>query len=135
MDDCRKNIVSDALKNMMNPRQAVRGIQVGLKLGFKSTKQVYQPASKKNGASTSGKKKQVGMTRQEKRLGNLERQMLDEKLVLVDDDGKPINMVDSLVNADGDSEVDEVMKLQDISENLQAIRDDWDIKARGQKKN
>nr|GEU98709.1 retrovirus-related Pol polyprotein from transposon TNT 1-94 [Tanacetum cinerariifolium] len=33
--------------------------------------------------------------------------MLNEKLVLVDDDGKPIKTVDNLVNADNDSEVDE----------------------------
>ncbi|GKB40169.1 hypothetical protein Tco_0885111 [Tanacetum coccineum] len=39
--------------------------KVGPKLGFKPAKQVYQPVSKKNGASTSGKKKQVGLPRQE----------------------------------------------------------------------
>ncbi|GKD69235.1 hypothetical protein Tco_1323325 [Tanacetum coccineum] len=38
--------------------------KVGLKLGFKPTKQVYQHVSKNNGANTSGKKKQVGLTRQ-----------------------------------------------------------------------
>nr|GEV14446.1 hypothetical protein [Tanacetum cinerariifolium] len=42
-----------------------------------------------------------------KRL-NLERHMLDGKLVLVDDDEKSLNKVDSLINADSGSEEDEV---------------------------
>nr|GEV41365.1 hypothetical protein [Tanacetum cinerariifolium] len=37
----------------------------GSKLGFKLTKQVYQPISEKNGASASSKKKQDGLTRLE----------------------------------------------------------------------
>nr|GEW83496.1 hypothetical protein [Tanacetum cinerariifolium] len=44
-------------------RQAVRGVQVGPKVGFKPTKQVYQPVAKKNGANTSGKKKKDGLPR------------------------------------------------------------------------
>nr|GEV63980.1 hypothetical protein [Tanacetum cinerariifolium] len=172
--------------------------------------------SKKNGASASGKNKQVGMTRKDvsnsnpfdvlnsikndddpgtngrnskflrkgtnsdvissahetpsevvgslnttllpKKINNLERQMLDGKLLLVDD-GKPINKVDSLVNAGSDGEVDEVfnetssfmastslessgVQIVDddydpynddvyshyISEDLHAICHDWDIK-------
>ncbi|GJV62800.1 hypothetical protein Tco_1473628 [Tanacetum coccineum] len=53
-DECPKKIILDVLINLKNPRQAVRGVQVGLKLGFKQTKQVYQPVSKKKGASASG---------------------------------------------------------------------------------
>ncbi|GKF39458.1 hypothetical protein Tco_0119519 [Tanacetum coccineum] len=34
--------------------------------------------------------------------------MLDEKLMLVDNDSKPLYKVDSTVNADSDSEVEEV---------------------------
>nr|GEU68283.1 hypothetical protein [Tanacetum cinerariifolium] len=118
----------------------------GPMLGFKLTKQVYQPISEKNGASVSGKKKQDGLTRLEvsnsnpfdalnkvenvddlgtnqensklaekgansdvvssahgtsseafcspsinpltERINDLEREMLDMKLVCVDDDGK-----------------------------------------------
>ncbi|GKB09609.1 hypothetical protein Tco_0837921, partial [Tanacetum coccineum] len=41
------------------------------------------------------------------RISDLERQMMDGKLVLVDDDGKPIKNVDDPVNANSDSEVDE----------------------------
>ncbi|GJU13534.1 proteasome subunit alpha type-5 [Tanacetum coccineum] len=146
MDECLKKLVSDVLKNSKNPRQAVRGVQ--------------------NGSSSSGKKKQARLTRQEvrnsnpldalntvknndemgtnvensklaekgantyvvssvhgtsyeafhspntthlaTRINDLKRKMLDEKLVLVDDDGKPLKKVDDLVNADSDSEMDEV---------------------------
>ncbi|GKD26965.1 hypothetical protein Tco_1233179, partial [Tanacetum coccineum] len=42
------------------------------------------------------------------RINDLKRKMLDGKLVLVDDDGKPLKKVDHLVNADSDNKVDEV---------------------------
>nr|GEV91036.1 hypothetical protein [Tanacetum cinerariifolium] len=42
------------------------------------------------------------------RINGLERQMLDGKLVLVDDDGKPLKPHFDPVNADSDSEVDMV---------------------------
>ncbi|GJW90193.1 hypothetical protein Tco_0167746 [Tanacetum coccineum] len=58
-------IISDVVKNLKNPRQAIRGVQVGPKVGFKPTKQVYRRVSNKNSASTSGKIKQVGLFRQE----------------------------------------------------------------------
>ncbi|GJX01342.1 hypothetical protein Tco_0185255 [Tanacetum coccineum] len=65
LDDCHKKSISDVLKNLTNPRQAVRRIQVDPKLGFKPIRQVYQHVSKKNGVSASGKKKQAELTRQE----------------------------------------------------------------------
>nr|GEV61536.1 hypothetical protein [Tanacetum cinerariifolium] len=83
---CLKNIVSKCL----------RGLQVGPKLGFNLTKQVYQPVSKMNGASSSGKKKQVRLTRQEVSNSNL-----FDALNTVENDN-------DLVNADSDSEVDVV---------------------------
>nr|GEW25392.1 hypothetical protein [Tanacetum cinerariifolium] len=94
LDDCPKRIISDVLKNLKNPKQAARGVQAGPKQGFKPTKQVYQLVSKKNGANTSR-----GNSKSSKALGsptttpltekihNLERQVLDGKYVLVDDDG------------------------------------------------
>ncbi|GKC92162.1 hypothetical protein Tco_1157604 [Tanacetum coccineum] len=159
-----KQLVLDGLKNLKTPTQTVRGVQVGPNAGFKQTKQVYRPVSQKNSASTSGKKKQVGLSRQDvsnsnsfdvlnsvenddtlgtngrntkvaekgassgvvssahgsshvasdspnttslaERICILERQMLDGKLMLVDDDGKPLNKVDySPVNSDSDSDV------------------------------
>nr|GEX11458.1 hypothetical protein [Tanacetum cinerariifolium] len=42
-----------------------------------------------------------------KRINNLERQMLNGKLMLVDDDGNPLNKVDyDPINADSDSDVE-----------------------------
>ncbi|GKC43365.1 hypothetical protein Tco_1061087 [Tanacetum coccineum] len=58
-NECLKKIISDVLKKLKNPRQAVRGVQVGPKLGFKPTKQVYQLVDKKNGANVIGKKKNL----------------------------------------------------------------------------
>nr|GEY23434.1 hypothetical protein [Tanacetum cinerariifolium] len=57
LDECLKNFVSDVLKRLKNSRQAVRVVQVGPNVGFKHSKQVYQPYSKMNSASTRGKKK------------------------------------------------------------------------------
>ncbi|GJZ57731.1 hypothetical protein Tco_0613225 [Tanacetum coccineum] len=57
--------LGDVLKNLKNPRQVVRGVKVGPKVGFKQTKQVYRCVSQKNSASISGKKKQDGSSRQE----------------------------------------------------------------------
>ncbi|GJW33346.1 hypothetical protein Tco_0053378 [Tanacetum coccineum] len=74
------------------------------------------------------KKKQAGLSRQEvtgkgcltvapdslsttpiaERIDKLERQILDGKLMFVDDDGKSLYKADSMVNADSDSEVEEV---------------------------
>ncbi|GKF80040.1 hypothetical protein Tco_0235608, partial [Tanacetum coccineum] len=79
---------------------------------------------------------------------------LDGKLMFVDDDGKPLYKADCMVNADNDSEVEEVLLEQrretkvdddyyryddlfngyDMSDNLKAICDDLDIKVCGQKK-
>ncbi|GJW31731.1 hypothetical protein Tco_0051763 [Tanacetum coccineum] len=151
LDDYPKRIISDFLMNVKNHRQVVRGVQ--------------------NGPNTSGNKKQDGLNSQEsskafdrptttfiaERINDLERQMLDGKLVLVDDDEKPLKKIDSLVDSDSDSnsEVEENKSLleqwkktivdddydpyddddvydgHDISENLQAICDHCDIKVCG----
>nr|GEZ02907.1 hypothetical protein [Tanacetum cinerariifolium] len=51
IDEYPNKSVSHVLKNLKNPRQVVREVQVGPKLGFKvefkPIKQVYQPVSKK----------------------------------------------------------------------------------------
>ncbi|GKD46636.1 WRKY domain-containing protein, partial [Tanacetum coccineum] len=118
----------DVLKNLKNPRQVERGVPVGQKVGFKQTKQVYQLVSQKNSASTSGKNSKLDRLDKSviisahgsspvatgspnttilERINNLERKMLDGKLMLVDDDGKPLNKVDyTPVNSDSDSDVE-----------------------------
>ncbi|GJW07503.1 leucine-rich repeat protein [Tanacetum coccineum] len=165
LNECPKQSVLDVLENLKTPRQAVRGVPISLKVGFKQTKQVYRHVSQKNSASISGKKKQSGSSKQEvsnlnpfdalssvendddlgtnrgnskvaekgansdvvfsvhgsspvascspnntplaKRINNLERKMLNGKLILVDDDGKPLNKVDYVsANSDSGSDVE-----------------------------
>ncbi|GKE54113.1 hypothetical protein Tco_1489269, partial [Tanacetum coccineum] len=132
VDECPKKIVSDVVKNLKNPKQVARGVQVGPKVGFKPIKQVYRHVSNKNSVSTSAKKKKAELSRQERnsksagkglltvaprssstihiaeRIDKLERQILDEKLMFVHDDGKPLYKADSTVNIDNDGEVEEV---------------------------
>ncbi|GJV78293.1 putative ribonuclease H-like domain-containing protein [Tanacetum coccineum] len=80
-----------------------------------------ESVSNKNGANTSGKNKQVEVSRQEgvasssisttsiaEKIDKFERQLIEGKLFLVDDDGKPLPKVVSMVNVDSDSEVEEV---------------------------
>ncbi|GKD35580.1 hypothetical protein Tco_1251089, partial [Tanacetum coccineum] len=135
---CPKNIVSDVHKNLKNPRQVARGIQVGTKVAFKPLKQVYRPVSDRNNDSSSGKKKQAIVASKEVNLSNpfdmlnsVEKdddlgtnrghsksaengpdsnvQMIDEKITLLDDDGKPLSKVVSTENADSDYEVEDVV--------------------------
>ncbi|GJV78125.1 hypothetical protein Tco_1509709 [Tanacetum coccineum] len=85
--------------NLKNPRLAVRGVQVGLNVGFKQTQQVYRPVSQKNSVSTSGKKSNLYCLDT--------RQMSDGKLMLVDDDMKTLNKVGyAPVNSNSVSDVE-----------------------------
>ncbi|GKD37499.1 hypothetical protein Tco_1257706 [Tanacetum coccineum] len=193
--------VLDVVKNLNNPRQTTRGVMVGPKVSFKSTKQIYRhvtvlnqlnklTVSNKNDTSISGKKKQVEVSRQvvsnsnpfnalnsiendddfgtngvtsssistthiAEMIDKFERQLIEGKLLLVDDDEKPLPKVVSTINADGDNEVKEVLweKLKetkrdddydpndddlydshDMSNNLQTICDVFDITVWGRKK-
>nr|GEW26828.1 retrotransposon protein, putative, unclassified [Tanacetum cinerariifolium] len=56
-EKCPKNISVGETKNLKNPSQTPRCVPVGQKVGFKPTKQVYQPVSKKTTANTSRPKK------------------------------------------------------------------------------
>ncbi|GKB38935.1 hypothetical protein Tco_0883877 [Tanacetum coccineum] len=76
-----------------------------------------------------------------KRIDKFERQLIEEKLLLVDDDGKPLPKVVSTVNVNSESEVEEETKRDDnydpydddlydshdMYDNLQAICDELDI--------
>ncbi|GKC46244.1 hypothetical protein Tco_1063966 [Tanacetum coccineum] len=88
LDESPKRIVSDVLNNLKNPRQAARRVQVGLKLGFIRTKQVYQLVSNKNVANTSGTN-----------CGNSKLHEAFESL---------LKTVDSPTKPDSDGEVEEV---------------------------
>nr|GEV19340.1 hypothetical protein [Tanacetum cinerariifolium] len=99
--------LQDVAKNLKNPRQAVRGVQIGPNVGLKLAKQVYQHVSKKNNATTSSKKKQFDCL--DKRGSIMAWFLLlmglhpRHLLIRVIDDGKPINKVDP-VNSDSDNE-------------------------------
>ncbi|GJZ60355.1 hypothetical protein Tco_0616171 [Tanacetum coccineum] len=133
LDKCPKNIISDVVKNLKNPRQAAKGVQVGTKVDFKPIKQVYRAISNRNDANSSGKK-EASCVRWEgansgvfssdheffnvasssttpivERIDKIERQIINGKLTLVDDDGKPLPKVVSIANVDSDSEVKDVV--------------------------
>ncbi|GJS34035.1 hypothetical protein Tco_0532417 [Tanacetum coccineum] len=114
LDDCPKNIVSCVLKNMKNLRQTVRGVQVSNSNPFDALNSVE-------------KDDDLEM------INNLEREMLDEKLVLVDDDGKPLKS-ETAVDDGYDPYDDDMYDGHDITKDLQAICDNYDIKVRGGKK-
>nr|GEZ44879.1 hypothetical protein [Tanacetum cinerariifolium] len=58
------SIVLDVVKNLSNPRQATRGVSICSKVSL-STKQIYIRVSNKSNTSTSGKRKQAIIARQE----------------------------------------------------------------------
>ncbi|GJV90731.1 homeobox protein knotted-1-like protein 2 [Tanacetum coccineum] len=113
--------------------QATRGVLVGPKVSFKSTKKIYKPVSNKNGASNSGKKKQAELSRQEvgnsnpfdalnsikndddlDKIDKLECHIIDGKLMFVNDDENPLA---PMGNVDSESEVEVVF---DETANLMA---------------
>ncbi|GKC80197.1 hypothetical protein Tco_1130971 [Tanacetum coccineum] len=132
LNECNKKIISDGLNNLKNPRQAIRGIPVGLMVGskvcFKPTKQVYQPVAKNNGASANDKHKQARLTRQEVSNSNLfdalntvendydlgtngENLKLAQKganFDVVSSSHRTSSKVDDPVNVDSDSKVEEM---------------------------
>nr|GEW27293.1 hypothetical protein [Tanacetum cinerariifolium] len=99
-----KDTCSDVAKNLKNPTQAYRGGPVGPMIGFKPVKQVYRPVSKKNNANTSGDHDS------------------EDKVKPVD------NEVECFLASK------RVGIGKEISDNIQSICHNLDIKARGRKK-
>nr|GEX35613.1 hypothetical protein [Tanacetum cinerariifolium] len=101
VDEYPKNIGSGVAKNLKKPSQAPRVVPVGPKLGFKPAKQVYRPISKRPNSNTSrNKKKDVEPTKEIKRL------TIYGKVTIVNDEGKPLEKVDSLGDHDSEDEVE-----------------------------
>ncbi|GKF80262.1 hypothetical protein Tco_0238864, partial [Tanacetum coccineum] len=101
-EECPKNHGLGVVNNLKKPSQAPRAVPVGLKVGFKSAKK-YRPISKKPTTSTSGnKKKGVEPTKE------LENLIIDRKVTLVDDDGKPLKKVDYPGDYNSEDEVESV---------------------------
>ncbi|GKC53584.1 putative reverse transcriptase domain-containing protein, partial [Tanacetum coccineum] len=122
-DECPKNTGSDVVKNLKKPSQAPKGVSVGPKVGFKPAKQVYRQVSKKNNINTSGKKKKdveanssgssfwntesssISTTPIVEKIDKLEKLIIDRKIKLVDDEGKPLKKVDYPGDHDSEDEV------------------------------
>ncbi|GJZ33198.1 hypothetical protein Tco_0578634 [Tanacetum coccineum] len=120
---------SGETKNLKKTSQTPKGIPVGQKIGFKPTKQVYQPVSKKSIADISeNKKNNVDPTKKPRdnssgysfwnvnssspsttliieKIDKIEKLIIDGKVTLVDDEGKPLEKVDYLGNYDSEDEV------------------------------
>ncbi|GJR86707.1 putative reverse transcriptase domain-containing protein [Tanacetum coccineum] len=175
-EECPKNIGIGETKNLKKTSQTPKGIPVGQKMGFKPTKQVYQPVSKKPTANTSvNKKKNVEPTKEVSKsnpfkvltsvkndvelgtnggtsnlasqgtnfsgssfwnvdasspstspiidkIDKIEKLIIDGKVTLVDDDGKPLEKVAS--SCDYDSE-DEVASVDNQMANFLAKKDGY----------
>ncbi|GJU08959.1 hypothetical protein Tco_1125389 [Tanacetum coccineum] len=87
-------------EKIKNPSQAPRGVLIGPKVGFKQVKEVYRHVSKKNYVNTSGNKKKDVESRKE-----LEILIIGGKFTLVDDEGKPLKVVDYPGDHDSEGEV------------------------------
>ncbi|GKD73829.1 hypothetical protein Tco_1332111, partial [Tanacetum coccineum] len=135
VDECLKSIGSDVEKNLKNHKQAARGVLVSPKVGFKHVKHVFRLVSNKNNANTNGKKKPDVMSRKKvsnsnpfdalnsvkndddlctnkgisksavERIDKIERQIIDGKLTIMDDDGNQLPKVASMENVDSNSEM------------------------------
>ncbi|GKB06743.1 hypothetical protein Tco_0834976, partial [Tanacetum coccineum] len=119
-EECPKNVGAGETKK---PSQTPKGFPVGQKMGFKP-KQVYQPVSKKPTANISrNKNKNVEPTKEVhssgssfwnvnysspsttpviKKIDKIEKLIINGKVTLVDDEGKPLEKVD--YSGDYDSE-------------------------------
>ncbi|GJX64358.1 hypothetical protein Tco_0298701 [Tanacetum coccineum] len=129
-EECPKNIGAGETKNLKKPSQTPKGFLVGQEMGFKP-KQVYQLVSKKPTANTSGNKnKNVEPTKEVsksntfdvltsvendvnisnttpviEKIDKIENLIIDEKVTLVDDEGKPLEKVDYSGDYDSEDEV------------------------------
>ncbi|GKC86766.1 retrotransposon protein, putative, ty1-copia subclass [Tanacetum coccineum] len=136
-EECLKNPGLGVAKNFKKPSQAPRGVSVGPRVGFKPTKE-YRPVSKKPTANTIGtKKKGVEPTKE------LEKLIIEWKVTLVDDDGKPLKKVDYPGDHDSEDESsdfdeepydDNMYEGHDLPDKIQDIRDNLDIRVRGRRK-
>ncbi|GJR82707.1 ribonuclease H-like domain-containing protein [Tanacetum coccineum] len=141
-----KDIGFDVAKKFKNPSQAPTGVRLFLsgnkKKDAESTKEVSNPNpfdvlnSVKNDVElgTNG-----GL-----QIWLLKRLIIDGKLTLVGDEGKPLEKVDYSGDRDGEDEVEPIdnemasfmasKRLSRIPDDIQSICDNSDIKVRGRKK-
>ncbi|GJW13035.1 hypothetical protein Tco_0017168 [Tanacetum coccineum] len=124
-DECPKNIDSGVAKNLKKPSQ-----------NKKKTKLLENVPLDRSSTST---------TPIVEKIDKIERLIFDGKITLVDDKGKPLDKVDSLSDHDSKDEVESVdneiasflaSKMvgfgQEISDKIQSICDNLEIKVQGQ---
>ncbi|GJZ65495.1 beta-caryophyllene synthase [Tanacetum coccineum] len=129
-NECPKNIDLDVLKNMKKPRQATRGFPVGPKVGFKpvcnsnpfdmlnsvkndvdlGTNGASSNMASKNATSIGSSFSNVefsstSITSIVEKIDKIKRIIIDGKLTLVDDEGKPLAKVDCSGDHDSEDEV------------------------------
>ncbi|GKA56845.1 auxilin-like protein [Tanacetum coccineum] len=95
-EDCPKNPGLGVAKNLKKPNQTPRGVPVGLKVGFKPSKE-YRHVSKKPTANTSGNKKND--------VESTKKGLQIWKVTLVDDEGELVKNVDYPGDYDSEDEV------------------------------
>nr|GEW07195.1 hypothetical protein [Tanacetum cinerariifolium] len=116
--ECPKNIGTGEMKNLKKTSQTSKGFLVGQNIVYKPTKQVYQPVSKKSTANISvNKMKNVDPLKENvdasspsttpviEKIDKIGKLIIEGKVTLVDDDGKPLEKVDSSYNYDSEDEV------------------------------
>ncbi|GKB95462.1 hypothetical protein Tco_0981599 [Tanacetum coccineum] len=114
LDEYPKKIISDVLKNVKNPRQDVTGVQVGPKQEVSSSNPFDALNTVENDddfGMNEGNSKLVEKGAISDGVSSSHRtssKTFDEKLVLVNDDGKPLKKVVDMVNIDSDSELEDV---------------------------
>ncbi|GKB55844.1 putative reverse transcriptase domain-containing protein, partial [Tanacetum coccineum] len=125
-EECPKNIGAGATKNVKKTSQTPKGISVRQKMGFKPIKQVFQRVSIKPTANNSiNKKSNVEPTKEIskstpfenvdasspstipiiEKIDKIEKLIIDGKVTLVDDEGKPLEKVASLCDYDSEDKV------------------------------
>ncbi|GKD25546.1 hypothetical protein Tco_1231760 [Tanacetum coccineum] len=95
---------SDVVKNMKKPSRTHRGVSVGHKVGFQPAKQVYRKVSKKNNVSTSGnKKKDVEPTIEVSKSNPFDVLNSVENDVDLGTNGRTSNLASKIANSSGSS--------------------------------
>ncbi|GJV58474.1 putative RNA-directed DNA polymerase [Tanacetum coccineum] len=149
-DECPKIIDLDVVKNMKKPNQATIGVPVGPKVennvDLGTNGGTSNLAIKKANFSGSSfwnvESSSISTTPLVEKIEKIERLIIDGKVTLVDDEGRPLTKVDYLGDHDSKNEVasvDNVMEFflaskKDIPDQIQDICDNLDIKVQGRKK-
>ncbi|GJT60720.1 hypothetical protein Tco_1004253 [Tanacetum coccineum] len=127
-EECPKNPGLGVVKNLKKPSHSSRGVPVGPKVSFKTAKEIDLVLKKaycqhiamgtsnlaSNGANSSGlsfwnvETSSIRTTPIVDKIRKIEKLIVDGKLTLMDNDGKPLKKVDYPGNHDSEDEVESV---------------------------